>query len=65
MTVYFVQPGTRPGDTVCAGSDCAMDPWRDYTRPITVIKGTSHSDYSGCAVERSNQRVMRANPEIA
>jgi hypothetical protein len=42
-----------------------MDPWREYTQPITVIEGTSHSDYSGCAVERSNERVMLANPQIA
>jgi len=65
MTVYYVHSDVKPGDTVHAGSDCAMDPWREYTQPITVISGTSYSDYSGSDVERSNARVMLADPEIA
>lgn len=66
MTVYYVNPDTKPGDTVhLGGTTCDRTPWRELTRPLVAIDATAYSDYSGSSVERSNHRVMLADEDMA
>ena len=64
MTVYYVLRSVQPGDSVHY-SDASTMPSGEQNQPIVTIPHTAYGEYSGTAIERSNQRVIRANTEVA
>jgi len=64
MFVYYVSRNVQPGDLVNY-SDASTMPTGERNQPIVTIPHTAYGDYSGTAIERSNQRVICANKEAA
>jgi len=64
MFVYYVSRNVQPGDSIHY-SDASTMPNGEQNQPIVTIPHTAYGEYSGTAIERSNQRVIRANKEAA
>jgi hypothetical protein len=57
--ILYIDPATPVGEAVHVDSTaCHTSPWRECTMPIAVVRGTEHSDYSGCARQASNHRML-------